>query len=86
MSGDRGVGGQGRLQARCPAQALGCSCDSQSTLRLADTSTDEAALRRQEAMEALTKIEIGFAMLRDRLYVERIEEVGREGEMIYDGE
>ncbi|PWN51772.1 hypothetical protein IE53DRAFT_36999 [Violaceomyces palustris] len=50
-----------------------------------DTSTDEAALRRQEAMEALTKIEIGFAMLRDRLYVERLEEISKEGDMIADG-
>ncbi|SNX87459.1 uncharacterized protein MEPE_06169 [Melanopsichium pennsylvanicum] len=50
-----------------------------------DTSTDEAAVRRQEAMEALTKIEIGFAMLRDRLYVERLQEISKEGEMILDG-
>ncbi|KAI3479644.1 hypothetical protein L1887_58265 [Cichorium endivia] len=47
-----------------------------------DASTDEAAIRRQEAMEALTKIEIGFAMLRDRLYVERLQEISKEGEMI----
>ncbi|GAK67229.1 uncharacterized protein PAN0_017c5455 [Moesziomyces antarcticus] len=50
-----------------------------------DASTDEAAIRRQEAMEALTKIEIGFAMLRDRLYVERLQEISKEGEMIVDG-
>ncbi|CCF49854.1 hypothetical protein NDA10_000530 [Ustilago hordei] len=50
-----------------------------------DTSTDEAAIRRQEAMEALTKIEIGFAMLRDRLYVERLQEISKEGQMILDG-
>lgn len=50
-----------------------------------DASTDEAAIRRQEAMEALTKIEIGFAMLRDRLYVERLQEISKEGEMILDG-
>ncbi|SPO29170.1 uncharacterized protein UTRI_06119 [Ustilago trichophora] len=50
-----------------------------------DTSTDEAAIRRQEAMEALTKIEIGFAMLRDRLYVERLQEISKEGDMILDG-
>lgn len=36
-------------------------------------------------MEALTKIEIGFAVLRDKLYVERMEEVSKEGEMIYKG-
>ncbi|KAL9933287.1 hypothetical protein V8E36_008005 [Tilletia maclaganii] len=39
----------------------------------------------QEAMEALTRIEIQFAMLRDRLYVERMEEVCRETEMILEG-
>ncbi|CEH13856.1 hypothetical protein CBOM_01750 [Ceraceosorus bombacis] len=50
-----------------------------------DTGTDEAALKRQEAMEALTKIEISFAALRDRLYVERMEEVNKESEMILDG-
>ncbi|KAF6767230.1 Sds3-like protein [Kalmanozyma brasiliensis GHG001] len=50
-----------------------------------DTSTDEAAIRRQDAMEALTKIEIGFAMLRDRLYVERLQEISKEGDMILDG-
>jgi hypothetical protein len=50
-----------------------------------DPSTDEAALRRQEAIDALTKIEIGFAVLRDKLYVERMEEISKEGEMILDG-
>ncbi len=38
-----------------------------------------------KAMEALTKIEIGFAMLRDRLYVERLQEISKEGDMILDG-
>lgn len=50
-----------------------------------DQATDEAALRRAEAMETLTKIEINFALLRDRLYVERIEEVSKESEMVLDG-
>lgn len=50
-----------------------------------EPSTDEAALRRQEAMEALTKIEIGFAHLRDKLYIERMNEVSKEGEMILEG-
>lgn len=36
-------------------------------------------------MEALAKIEISFALLRDRLYVERIEETCKEGSMILDG-
>lgn len=36
-------------------------------------------------MDALTKIEIAFAQLRDRLYVERSEEVGKENTMILDG-
>ncbi|KAE8233131.1 hypothetical protein CF326_g1826 [Tilletia indica] len=39
----------------------------------------------QEAMETLTRIEIQFAMLRDRLYVERMEEVCRETEMVLEG-
>jgi hypothetical protein len=51
-----------------------------------EAATDEAALRRTEALDALTKIELGFAMLRDRLYAERIEEVSKEGEMVLDGE
>lgn len=50
-----------------------------------DPTTDEAALRRVEAMDSLTKIEIGFALLRDKLYVERMGEVNREGEMILEG-
>jgi hypothetical protein len=50
-----------------------------------EPTTDEAALRRLEAMAALTKIEIGFAHLRDKLYMERMEEVNKEGEMILDG-
>lgn len=50
-----------------------------------EQATDEAALRRTEAMDALTKIEIGFARLRDQLYVERTEEVSKEGQMILDG-
>ena len=52
---------------------------------LAEAATDEAAQRRSEAMEALTRIEIAFAALRDRLYVERMAEVNRESEMILDG-
>ncbi|MCO5555837.1 hypothetical protein L7F22_009382 [Adiantum nelumboides] len=50
-----------------------------------ETSTDEAAIKRQEAMEALTKIEIGFAVLRDKLYVERMDEISKESEMILEG-
>ncbi|CAO1618390.1 unnamed protein product [Parajaminaea phylloscopi] len=50
-----------------------------------DQATDEALIRRNEAMDTLTKIEIGFALLRDRLYVERTEEVSKETEMILDG-
>ncbi|KDE08327.1 hypothetical protein MVLG_01368 [Microbotryum lychnidis-dioicae p1A1 Lamole] len=41
--------------------------------------SDDAFMRkRAEAMEALTKIEIAFARLRDRLYVERMAEVERD--------
>lgn len=37
-----------------------------------------AAKKRAEAIEALTKIEIQFAQIRDLLYLEKIEEVARE--------
>ncbi|KDN45888.1 hypothetical protein K437DRAFT_256409 [Tilletiaria anomala UBC 951] len=50
-----------------------------------ETTTDETALRRQEAMDALAKIEIGFAMLRDKLYMERVDETCKETAMILDG-
>lgn len=45
----------------------------------------EAIQRRQEAMDLLTRIEIGYAMLRDRLYQERLEELEAESEMIHQG-
>ncbi len=54
-------------------------------LRHAEAASDEAALRRREAMDSLAKIEIGFALLRDRLYMERIEETCKESAMILDG-
>lgn len=65
--------------------SIGCSSNDLTQLS-SEPATDEAALKRQEAMEALTKIEIGFAVLRDKLYVERMEEVSKESEMIYKGE
>ncbi|WFD03373.1 NAPDH-dependent diflavin reductase [Malassezia obtusa] len=45
----------------------------------------EAMQRRQEAIDLLTRVEIGYAMLRDRLYNERLEELEAESEMIHDG-
>ncbi|WFC96561.1 hypothetical protein MBRA1_003222 [Malassezia brasiliensis] len=45
----------------------------------------EAMQRRQEAVDLLTRIEIAYAMLRDRLYHERLEELEAESEMIHDG-
>lgn len=49
--------------------------------------SDDAFLRkRAEAMEALTRIEIEFARLRDRLYVERMTEVEKERIGVEDGE
>lgn len=50
-----------------------------------DTATDEAAMRRTEALDALAKVEIKVALLRDRLYIERAMEIAREQEMILDG-
>jgi hypothetical protein len=51
------------------------------------TDTSDAAFlrKRAEAMEALTKIEIQFAQLRDVLYVERMEEVEKERAGIENG-
>lgn len=37
-------------------------------------------------MRALLALEVKFASLRDRLYVERLEEAAREEQMILDGE
>ncbi|KAK0557902.1 NAPDH-dependent diflavin reductase [Tilletia horrida] len=56
---------------------------------LAGTAKDDrdevASATPQEAMEALTRIEIQFALLRDRRYVERMEEICRESEMVLEG-
>lgn len=46
--------------------------------RGADTADTDTNKRRLDAIEALTKIEIEFATLRDALYVEKMEEVARE--------
>ncbi|KAK4699464.1 hypothetical protein P7C70_g6793, partial [Phenoliferia sp. Uapishka_3] len=44
-----------------------------------DDNSDDASLRRRaEAMEALTKIEIEFARLRDKLFIERMVDVEKE--------
>lgn len=69
----------GEVDADTPIQ------EAEETALEEDPSTDEAATKRQEAMEMLTKIEIGFAVLRDKLYVERMGEVNKESEMILDG-
>lgn len=45
----------------------------------------EAMQRRHEALDLLTRAEIGYAMLRDRLYNERMEELEAESEMIHAG-
>lgn len=42
--------------------------------------------KRAEAMEALTRIEIEFARLRDRLYMERMAEVEKERIGVENGE
>lgn len=48
--------------------------------------TDAALKHRTKALEALFKIEIEFARLRDRLYIERMEEVVRDREAVEAGE
>lgn len=53
---------------------------------VADTSDDAFVRKRAEAMEALTKIEIEFARLRDKLYLERIAEVDKERIGVEKGE
>ena len=50
----------------------------------AETSDDASLRRRAEAMEALTKIEIEFARLRDRFYLERMAEVEQERQGVLD--
>lgn len=52
----------------------------------ADTGDAGAAKKRQEAIEALTKIEIEFAQLRDKMYLEKMEEIARERWQIENGE
>lgn len=52
----------------------------------ADTSDDAFVRKRAEAMEALTKIEIEFARLRDKLYLERMAEVDKERIGVETGE
>lgn len=48
---------------------------------------DDAFLRkRADAMEALTRIEIEFARLRDKLYIERMTEVEKERVGVENGE
>ena len=51
-----------------------------------DDREEVAIATPQEAMEALTRIEIQFSMLRDRRYCERMEEICRESEMVLEGE
>lgn len=46
---------------------------------------DDHARRREEALQAMVKIEIRFAQLRDRLYVERMADVHRETDAIHQG-
>lgn len=48
--------------------------------------TDAALKHRMKALEALFKIEIEFARLRDRLYLERMEEVVRDREAVEAGQ
>lgn len=58
---------------------LTCPCSA------AGDSDDAFLRKRAEAMEALTRIEIEFARLRDRLYVERMTEVEKERIGVEDG-
>ncbi|PLW31413.1 hypothetical protein PCANC_16723 [Puccinia coronata f. sp. avenae] len=46
---------------------------------------DDHVRRREDALEAMVKIEIMFAQVRDRLYVERLSDVHRETAAIHHG-
>ncbi|KAG0148600.1 hypothetical protein CROQUDRAFT_669818 [Cronartium quercuum f. sp. fusiforme G11] len=46
---------------------------------------DDHVRRREEALQAMVKIEIRFAQLRDRLYIERMADVHRETSAIQQG-
>jgi len=68
--------------------------EAEATAAAEEAAVDEAATEavdaeamqwRQDAIDQLTRIEIGFAMLRDRLYSERMRELEMESEMIADG-
>lgn len=52
---------------------------------MVDRTDDVFVRRRGEAIEALTRIEIEFARLRDRLYIERMGEVERERRAVENG-
>lgn len=66
-----------------PAEEESAETGGQATE--AAENEDEASDHRQEALEQLTRIELGFVMLRQRLYAERIEELEREANMIHQG-
>lgn len=67
--------------------ALDAIVDNGVTYCLDYTETGDAgaAKKRQEAIEALTKIEIEFAQLRDKMYLEKMEEVAKERWQIENG-
>ncbi|OAV99794.1 hypothetical protein, variant [Puccinia triticina 1-1 BBBD Race 1] len=46
---------------------------------------DDHVRRREDALEAMVKIEIMFAQVRDRLYVERLSDVHRETAAVHHG-
>ena len=66
-----------------PAEEESAETGGQATE--AAENEDEASDHRQEALEQLTRIELGFVMLRQRLYAERVEELEREANMIHQG-
>lgn len=57
------------------------------TLESSSDDADDVHLRkRTEAIEALTRIEIEFAKLRDLLYIERMADVERERIAVENGQ
>lgn len=80
--GAEDAGHDGEDEAEGEGEGEGDAAAEQSAQADVD---DEASDHRQEALEQLTRIELGFVMLRQRLYVERLEELERESDMIQQG-
>ncbi|GAA6056802.1 hypothetical protein JCM3770_002808 [Rhodotorula araucariae] len=75
-----GKKGKGKEKATAPVEVDGAGDDDGAYEgEEEEDATDDAFMRkRADAMEALTKIEISFARLRDLLYLERLADIEKE--------